>query len=107
MRINAARLEQRVHKLAEFTEATPYTRRSFTDLYIEGRRWLAEQFRQVGLNVAVDAAGNLSGRLPGADPDLGVIALGSHTDTVVGGGRFDGIRTRGRRGAHGLRAAHP
>lgn len=91
MRTNAARLEQRVHKLAEFTEAPPYTRRAFTDTYVKGRRWLADEFRQAGLDVSVDTAGNLSGRLPGTDPDLGVIAFGSHIDTVVGGGRFDGI----------------
>lgn len=91
MNINPARLEQRVHELARFTEAPPYTRRSFTDTYTRGRRWLADQFRDAGLHVAMDAAGNLSGRLPGTEPGLGVIALGSHTDTVVGGGRFDGI----------------
>lgn len=39
----------------------------------------------------VDAAGNLVGRRPGRRADLPPIVVGSHTDTVTGGGRFDGI----------------
>jgi N-carbamoyl-L-amino-acid hydrolase len=44
-----------------------------------------------GLAVSVDAGGNLIGRREGLEPDLPCLMLGSHTDTVVGGGRFDGI----------------
>ncbi len=43
------------------------------------------------LATRVDTAGNLIGRLEGLDPALGVIAIGSHSDTVPSGGRFDGI----------------
>lgn len=89
--IHAKRLEERVHKLAELTESPPYTRRAFTDMYVQGRRWLAEEFRRAGLDVFVDEGGNLIGRLTGDEPHLPPVAMGSHTDTVVGGGRFDGI----------------
>ncbi len=44
-------------------------------------------FRDAGLEVEVDAAGNLVGRVPGGDRE---IWTGSHLDTVPGGGRFDG-----------------
>ena len=44
-------------------------------------------FREAGLEVEVDAAGNLVGRVPGGDRQ---IWTGSHLDTVPGGGRFDG-----------------
>lgn len=90
-KVNSNRLEQRVQHLAKITEAPPYTRRSFTDTYVAGRRWLAEEFRQAGLDVTVDAGGNLIGRMEGLDPELPPILMGSHIDTVVGGGRFDGI----------------
>ena len=69
----------------------PYTRRSFSPLFLEGRAWLARQFAAAGLAVRIDAAGNLIGRLGGKIPELGVLAIGSHSDTVPSGGRFDGI----------------
>jgi N-carbamoyl-L-amino-acid hydrolase len=47
--------------------------------------------REVGLEVRVDAAGNLIGRREGSEPGARTLMIGSHSDTVVGGGRFDGI----------------
>src|SRR5690625_4778334 len=92
MHINAARLTDRIACLAEFTEPDrPYTRRAFTDLYVEGREWLAAEFRAASLKVRLDAGANLIGERTGAEPGSGTIMLGSHTDTVAGGGRFDGI----------------
>ena len=43
-----------------------------------------------GLEVSVDAAGNLVGQAPGSHPELGEVWTGSHLDTVPNGGRFDG-----------------
>jgi N-carbamoyl-L-amino-acid hydrolase len=43
-----------------------------------------------GLSVTLDAAGNLVGRQEGRE-DLPPLMIGSHTDTVAGGGRFDGV----------------
>jgi len=43
-----------------------------------------------GLEVCVDAAGNLLGRARGSAPGLGEVWTGSHLDTVPDGGRFDG-----------------
>jgi acetylornithine deacetylase/succinyl-diaminopimelate desuccinylase-like protein len=62
-RIGYSPEEQRAHDLAE--------------------RW----FREAGLEVDVDAAGNLIGRVPGGHRE---VWTGSHLDTVPGGGRFDG-----------------
>ena len=69
----------------------PYTRAAFTPLDHQARAWLTERMREAGLSVRVDAAGNLIGRLAGARDDGPVLMLGSHTDTVQAGGRFDGI----------------
>jgi N-carbamoyl-L-amino-acid hydrolase len=90
--IDANRLWDDIMALAEITDpARPYTRRSFGSLFLEGRALLAKRFAEAGLAVRIDTAGNLIGRLDGADPSLGVIAVGSHSDTVPSGGRFDGI----------------
>lgn len=50
------------------------------------RRWMVE----AGLQTHVDGAGNIFGRLRGTGTGR-TLMVGSHTDTVVGGGRFDGI----------------
>lgn len=90
--LDADRLWADVMALADITDpARPYTRRSFTPLFLEGRAWLARRFAEAGLTTRIDTAGNLIGRLEGTNPALGVIAVGSHSDTVPSGGRFDGI----------------
>lgn len=89
--IDEARLWSDLMSLAEVTDPNrPYTRRSFSPLFIEGRSWLRRRFEEAGLQVRIDAGGNLIGRREGRDPDRGVIMIGSHSDTVPGGGRFDG-----------------
>ena len=50
------------------------------------RGWL----EPVGLRCEMDAAGNLSAVLPGTDPQSPRLLLGSHLDTVLDGGRWDG-----------------
>jgi N-carbamoyl-L-amino-acid hydrolase len=78
--------------LGEITDpARPYTRRSFSALFLEGRDWLAQRFGGAGLSTHIDAAGNLIGRRDGTDPTLGTIIVGSHSDSVPSGGRFDGM----------------
>lgn len=91
--INKERLFQRIMAMAEIVnpDEPPYSRRCFTDTFLAGRQWLEEQFRSAGLTVSTDAGANLIGRLPGTEAGLPSIMIGSHTDTVRGGGRFDGI----------------
>jgi len=90
--LGADRLWSDIMTLADITDpARPYTRRSFTALFLEGRDLIARRFAEAGLNTRIDTAGNLIGRVEGRKPELGVIAVGSHSDTVPSGGRFDGI----------------
>ncbi|MDZ7802275.1 MAG: Zn-dependent hydrolase [Trueperaceae bacterium] len=91
-RIDPTRIDRRVRHLTELTEAErPYTRRAFTDLYLEARSWLEQEFREAGLTPSLDAGANLHGTRPGAEAGLPALTLGSHIDTVPNGGRFDGI----------------
>lgn len=51
--------------------------------------WVGERMRELGMDVEVDAAGNLLGRWNvGSGP---ATLLGSHLDTVPSGGRLDGV----------------
>lgn len=90
--VAAERIAEDIDALARITEPErPFTRRAFTPMFDRGRAWLTERFRAAGLDTHVDAAGNLIGRRPGTRPGRGTIMLGSHSDTVPNGGRFDGV----------------
>lgn len=89
--IDAERLWSDLMVLAKITDpARPYTRRSFTPLFLAGREFLAQRMRDAGLVVRIDVAGNLVGRRDGTRHPDSVILIGSHSDTVPDGGRFDG-----------------
>lgn len=90
--LDAQRLWARVESLARFTQPElPWTRRAFSELFLQSRDWLREEMEAAGLTVTLDEAGNLVGRRDGRRPGLMPLMTGSHCDTVVGGGRFDGI----------------
>jgi N-carbamoyl-L-amino-acid hydrolase len=90
--IRADRIAADIDALAAITEPDrPYTRRAFTPIFLEGRKWLEKAMQGSGAVTRIDAAGNLIGTIPGKRPELGTIMLGSHSDTVPDGGRFDGI----------------
>jgi len=91
---NTARLRDDTEYLAEnFTDkSTPgYTRRAFTPEYKEARIWLRNKMLEAGLETSFDSTANLIGRMKGNNPDLKPIVIGSHIDTVMCGGKFDGI----------------
>lgn len=89
---NPARIAEDISDLAAITEPDhPYTRRAFTPMFLAGRAYLERRFEKAGLKVRIDPAGNLIGNRPGKKPGLGTILLGSHSDTVPDGGRYDGI----------------
>jgi N-carbamoyl-L-amino-acid hydrolase len=87
--VDSGRLQSDLAALAEFRdpESPGWTRKVFSPPYLRSREWLMQRMRDAGLTVHRDTAGNLIGTLAGAHPSL---VTGSHTDTVEGGGRFDG-----------------
>jgi beta-ureidopropionase / N-carbamoyl-L-amino-acid hydrolase len=90
---NVERIQSDIEKLATFInpEKPGWTRRPFTAWYSQGREWIKNQMLSIEMEVEIDAASNLIGRITGTNPELPPIMIGSHTDTVTGGGRFDGI----------------
>lgn len=64
-------------------------RLAFTDLDLAGRSMMARHLQKAGLEIRIDALGNLFGILWGST-SLPAVMVGSHTDTVGTGGRFDG-----------------
>ena len=73
--------------------ATPeggVNRPAYSDADLEARQIVRAWMRDAGLAVRVDTAGNTFGRREGADSSAPPIVIGSHTDSVPQGGRFDG-----------------
>ncbi|MBB3388773.1 N-carbamoyl-L-amino-acid hydrolase [Rhizobium sp. BK275] len=90
--VNPGRIAEDIEALSTITEpGHPWTRRAFSPLFLEGRAYLEARMRAIGLDTRIDASGNLIGRREGLKPGSGVLMLGSHSDTVPDGGRFDGI----------------
>lgn len=86
------RLGRDLTELATYvdSDAPGWTREVLTDPYRAAREWIRRRMLDAGLETTVDAAGNVVGRLAGTRGGRPLVT-GSHTDTVHGGGRFDGI----------------
>jgi allantoate deiminase len=82
----------RCQKLARFSEDAASTTRTFLsapmrECHAEITAWL----KSTGAEVRVDAAGNLRGFYPAAQPSAPRLLVGSHLDTVPNAGVYDGI----------------
>lgn len=68
-------------------------RRAFSPEDAQARRYLMERMEAAGLQVRVDAAGNIFGRhaAGGDSPDQAAVLVGSHIDTIERAGRYDGV----------------
>jgi allantoate deiminase len=86
------RIQRDIEELAK-CNATPgrgLTRFSLTPEDRAARGYLKQEMENCGLVVFEDAAGNLVGRREGQLKDAPVVMIGSHFDSVKGGGNFDG-----------------
>ena len=82
----------RCRKLATFSEDSGGTRRTFLSPPMRDcHRELSSWMKSLGMNVSVDAAGNLRGFYPATSFGAPRILIGSHLDTVPNAGAFDGI----------------
>jgi N-carbamoyl-L-amino-acid hydrolase len=96
LRVDAGRLLRRIDELGQIGRidgpdgAWGCARLALTDADREGRDLVVTWMRDLGLDVAVDAIGNVVATRAGADPTLAPVMTGSHIDTVGTGGRFDG-----------------
>src|ERR1019366_9200981 len=89
--INAQRLQGTLEKLSEFGRNPEggVTRLGFSQTEIDARTYVLGLMKDTGLEVRVDAAGNILGRRAGA-AQLPTLLFGSHIDSVPHRGNFDG-----------------
>ncbi len=78
--------------IAGFTEQPGTITRTFLSLPMrQCHEFLSKWMRSLGMDVHLDAVGNLRGRLEGNGTSTKTLLLGSHLDTVPNGGAYDGI----------------
>ena len=97
VRVDGARLWERIEALGEIGAVHgPNGERGCNRLALTGTdgagrdlvmSWMAD----LGLDVTIDAIGNVVATRAGTVPGLAPVMTGSHIDTVRSGGRFDGI----------------
>jgi beta-ureidopropionase / N-carbamoyl-L-amino-acid hydrolase len=92
MHVDADRLLGRLSDLAEIgaIEGGGSARLALTDEDRAGRDLVVSWMEDLGLDIRIDAIGNVVGQRAGLDPSLAPVMCGSHIDTVRTGGRFDG-----------------
>jgi len=61
-----------------------------TEVHQRTAAQLADWMREAGMQVQIDAVGNVTGRYLAADPAAKTLMTGSHYDTVRDGGKYDG-----------------
>lgn len=90
--VNSDRLNKSIEKLAEIGQVADggVTRIAFSQEDIAARNLVQNWMIEAGMNVRIDAAGNIIGRYEGKQPNFPALATGSHIDTVPNGGRYDG-----------------
>jgi beta-ureidopropionase / N-carbamoyl-L-amino-acid hydrolase len=90
--VNGDRIQQHITALSKYgtNPEGGVSRVAFSDADIAGRKYVNGLMLEAGLNIRTDAAGNMIGRREGSDPKLPAILIGSHIDSVPGGGNYDG-----------------
>lgn len=87
--INIERLKKEIIELSQIgcDPACGISRPSFSKPDLEAREWLKDRIQAAGLILRQDGAGNIFGRMEGQGK---TVMAGSHIDTVINGGMFDG-----------------
>jgi len=90
-RVDGALIEQHIIELSAFgrNEDGGVDRVAFSQADLDARAYIQALMAQAGLDVRIDTAGNVIGRREGNE-NLAPLMIGSHIDSVPGGGNYDG-----------------
>jgi N-carbamoyl-L-amino-acid hydrolase len=90
--VNGQRINDRLSALSQFGRNPQggVSRVAYSDADLKGRDYAVTLMKEAGLQVRIDAAGNIVGTRPGSDASLKPLLIGSHIDSVPEGGNYDG-----------------
>lgn len=82
----------RLEEAAQFSQSGPGVTRLFlSPEHKQVATLIRDWMTQAGLHTEIDAAGNIIGRDAKAQQGTPTLIMGSHQDTVVSGGKYDGM----------------
>ena len=89
---NEARLKESIIQFSQFgaTSNGGVTRLALSKEDLQARDYFVQCCEQLGMEIKTDDMANIYATLPGKR-NLPPIVMGSHLDSVVRGGRFDGV----------------
>jgi allantoate deiminase len=93
MQTQLERIQKDIDIISTFN-STPekgITRLTFSEQYQGAVDYVIGELKHIGANISYCQAGNIKARLPGSNDNGPAVMMGSHLDTVVHGGRFDGV----------------
>ncbi len=90
---NQDNIERMIRNIDRFQtgEGEGTTRVLFTEPELKAREYVKSEMKALGLEVREDAIGNIFATLKGSEPELAPVWTGSHIDTVLNAGIFDGM----------------
>lgn len=85
------RIMARLKELSLVTDVPGQITRTFVSpASMKAAALVGSWMKEAGMSTFIDAAGSVRGRLEGTRPDLPAVMLGSHLDTVINAGAYDG-----------------
>jgi allantoate deiminase len=89
--IDARLVEERIMTLARIGECheTGVCRPTYSPEWVEAQELVLQWYRDIGMEARYDAVGTAWGKLEGREPGKSIVS-GSHIDTQLPGGRYDG-----------------
>lgn len=88
-RVNGKRLLETLNLISRIgITSNGSERTAYSIKEIRAKETLVQLMKRAGLSISIDGVGNIFGKTQGTGPAL---MMGSHIDSVPGGGRFDGV----------------
>jgi len=87
------RMEDKITTFSKFGDAGHggITRYSLSPEAHQARDYFVKRMKAIGATIETDDMANMYATLPGSEPGLKKIVMGSHCDSVKNGGNYDGI----------------
>lgn len=88
----AAKIQLRIDELASYTDNAHGLTRTFgTHAFTECGIKIASWMQEAGLETRIDNIGNIRGKFRSSFPDAKTYVIGSHFDTSINAGKYDGV----------------
>jgi allantoate deiminase len=87
----ASKINERINELSTYSDDEQGITRLFgTSSFLECSNKIASWMREAGLEAYIDNIGNVRGKLKSKNPDAKTFVIGSHFDTVINAGKYEG-----------------